>query len=324
MLLLCLCATLFFLTDTLHIVYVTDSAGACARITTYATDPATLMHLSGIYAEEHDAITFTSYSGNLSNLNIQRAFPVTVQADGSDHAVKLTEGTVEDALRAAGVMLGENDYTEPALHTELAEGDTITVHRVVYQDTVTYETIPYETEYSYTSEFYKKRSKTVTLQSGRDGEMAVTSRERWVDGEMESAQVVGTEITRAPRTQIIRAYKAGAPVSSRLGPNGTTDPPTSYRTVYTGRATGYSSSGGRGASGLGLGYGTVAVNPRLIPYGTLLYICSADGRFVYGYAIATDTGTAMQNGTVLVDLYYETFEEARLNGVQQVNVYVVG
>ena len=41
-------------------------------------------------------------------------------------------------------------------------------------------------------------------------------------------------------------------------------------------------------------------------------------------AIATDTGTAMQNGTVLVDLYYETFEEARLNGVQQVNVYVVG
>ena len=36
--------------------------------------------------------------------------------------------------------------------------------------------------------------------------------------------------------------------------------------------------------------GTVAVDPRIIPYGTRMYITSADGRYVYGYCVAEDTG----------------------------------
>ena len=81
---------------------------------------------------------------------------------------------------------------------------------------------------------------------------------------------------------------------------------------------------GKGSSGLGLGYGTVAVDPSVIPYGTLLYITSTDGSFVYGYAVATDTGIAVQKGQILVDLFYETYAESVINGAIQVNVYVVG
>src|SRR5699024_12419521 len=94
--------------------------------------------------------------------------------------------------------------------------------------------------------------------------------------------------------------------------------------VLTGKATGYYSCTGRGASGLCLGYGTVAVDPDVIPYGTLLYITSTDGRFVYGYALATDTGIALQDGQILVDLFYETYAESVINGAINVNVYVVG
>ena len=74
---------------------------------------------------------------------------------------------------------------------------------------------------------------------------------------------------------------------------------------------------------LGLGYGTVAVDPDVIPYGTKLYITSTDGKFVYGYAVATDTGIAVQKGEILVDLFYETYAESVINGAIQVNVYVV-
>ena len=90
-----------------------------------------------------------------------------------------------------------------------------------------------------------------------------------------------------------------------------------------GKATGYYSRTGKGSSGLGLGYGTVAVDPDVIPYGTKLYITSTDGKFVYGYAVATDTGIAVQKGQILVDLFYETYAESVINGAIQVNVYVV-
>ena len=45
---------------------------------------------------------------------------------------------------------------------------------------------------------------------------------------------------------------------------------------------------------------------------------------MYGYAVATDTGIAVQKGQILVDLFYETSAESVINGAIQVNVYVVG
>ncbi len=64
-------------------------------------------------------------------------------------------------------------------------------------------------------------------------------------------------------------------------------------------------------------------NPNVIPYGSLMYITSADGRFVYGYAYAADTGTAMMTGSAFIDLYYETYSESVDNAVIAVNVYVL-
>lgn len=324
LLLLCMIGTQLWLHDTMHIVYVTDSAGACNLITTDKTDPNALLKMANMEVESWDRVSYVNYAENLSNLDIQRAFPVQVEADGQMYETMMIEGTVEDALTAAGVVLNEHDYTVPSLHAQVQKNDVIQVNRVTYVDTVKHEDIPYQTVYAYTSEFYKKRKKTIVRQEGRNGQLSITHRERWVNGELESSQEIGREITKQPYDQVIRAYKAGAPVSPLTGPDGTTNPPTSYKTVYQGRATGYhSKSGGRGASRMGLRYGTVAVDPAKIPYGSLLYIASPDGKFVYGYAVATDTGTALQEGHALVDLYYETSEEAYLNGVQNVNVYVV-
>ena len=267
---------------------------------------------------------YTAYNGNQASLNIQRAVDLTVTADGQAHDLRLVNGTVSDALAACGVELGEHDYTEPSLHTAIEDGMNVQVHRVEYRDTVVEESIPYETEYVYTSLFYKNRNRTQLVQQGHEGTNQITHRERVVDGEVESSQVISVVQTVAPQNTIIKAYQAGAPVSPLEGPEVVNGVPTGYTAVYTGRATGYSASRGRGASGLGLYCGTVAVNPALIPYGTKLYITSTDGKLVYGYAIATDTGASLLNGSCLVDLFYDSFSEALMNGVQEVNVYVMG
>lgn len=320
----CLALTLWAMTDSLGVVIVTDSFGSREVLITREEDPRALMAEAGIEAGENDAYYFTAYNGSLASLSIQRAFPVKVRADGQEYVTSLVSGTVEKVLALCGVELGEHDYTEPSLHEPVTGDTVITVHRVEYRDTITYESIPFETEYVYTSIFYRNRNRVVTLQQGSEGTNEITNRERVVDGRVESSQIISIVETVSPRNTILKTYAAGAPVSPLDGPPVVNGVPSSYTAVYTGRATGYTASRGRGSSGLGLHYGTVAVNPAIFPYGTKLYIVSTDGRLVYGYAIATDTGGALQSGAALVDLFYETYDEALMNAVQQVYVYVIG
>ena len=320
----CLVATLGVTAANLRLTYVTDSNGAKQVILTSATDPAKVMSLSGIQSEEGDQVYYTAFSGNLATLNIERAFSVNVQADGQTYPVKMVYGTVADALQRAGITLEGDDYTEPALDRLVTAGTQIVVHRVDYQDRVETQAIPYDTEYVYTSLYFRNTGRTTTVQHGAEGQQTVTTRDRYVDGELENSIVVDSTTTVQPTNHVIKTYGAGAPVSPLTGPDGTTNAPASYSKVLTGKATGYYSKTGKGSSGLGLGYGTVAVDPDVIPYGTKLYITSTDGKFVYGYAVATDTGVAVQKGQILVDLFYETYAESVINGAIQVNVYVVG
>ena len=320
----CLVATLGVTAANLRLTYVTDSNGAKQVILTSATDPAKVMSLSGIQSEEGDKVYYTAFSGNLATLNIERAFSVNIQADGQTYPVKMVYGTVADALQRAGITLEGDDYTEPALDRLVTAGTQIVVHRVDYQDRVETQAIPYDTEYVYTSLYFRNTGRTTTVQHGAEGQQTVTTRDRYVDGELENSIVVDSTTTVQPTNHVIKTYGAGAPVSPLTGPDGTTNAPASYSKVLTGKATGYYSKTGKGSSGLGLGYGTVAVDPDVIPYGTKLYITSTDGKFVYGYAVATDTGIAVQKGQILVDLFYETYAESVINGAIQVNVYVVG
>ncbi len=55
-----------------------------------------------------------------------------------------------------------------------------------------------------------------------------------------------------------------------------------------------------------------------------MYIASSEGdSFLYVYAIATDTGTALMEGIIDVDLFYETYTESAINGKRIVNIYIL-
>ena len=55
-----------------------------------------------------------------------------------------------------------------------------------------------------------------------------------------------------------------------------------------------------------------------------MYIVSADGKYVYGYAVAADTGGFAYNGSgTLVDLRFNTRGECYSFGRRTVNVYIL-
>ena len=234
----CLVATLGVTAANLRLTYVTDSNGARQVLLTDAdASPAQVMHLSGIRSEEGDEVYYTAFSGNLASLNIERAFSVSITADGQEYPVKLVFGTVADALERAGITLEGDDYTEPALDHVVTAGSKIVVHRVDYAERVETQAIPYDTQYVYTSLYFRNTGRATTLQHGAEGQQTVTTREKYVDGELENSMVVDVTTTVEPTDHVIKTYGAGAPVSPLTGPDGTTNAPTSYsRAIIPARA----------------------------------------------------------------------------------------
>lgn len=73
---------------------------------------------------------------------------------------------------------------------------------------------------------------------------------------------------------------------------------------------------GRTATGVPAEFGVVAVDPRVIPLGTMLYI---EG---YGIALAADTGGAIKGNRI--DLCFDSRSEALAFGRRKVVVHVLG
>ena len=73
------------------------------------------------------------------------------------------------------------------------------------------------------------------------------------------------------------------------------------------------------ASGTKVHVGVVAVDRKVIPLGTKLYIVSNDGKYTYGFAVAEDTGVRGQK----VDLYMNSIAECIQFGVRNCTVYIL-
>lgn len=321
-----LAGAIAFTGTALHFTTVNDSHGGSVRILTAATDLSTVLKQADTPPlGENDRAVWTQTDDG-EQLDILRAYTVPVTADGATQDVVTTGATTAELLAQAGLTWTEDDLLTPAADEAVPEGGSVTLQRVSYVDYSQNIVVPTEIEEVPTSLFYKKQSKTVTMQEGSDGLDTVYYRETWIDGTLAATDEIGreTQIGMVPTLQ--KVYGEKVPVSQFVGPEIVDGAPVEgVAEVYTNqRSTGYSASAtAKGASGRRLTYGTVAINPNIIPYGSLMYITSDDGKFVYGYAYAADTGTALMQGSAFIDLYYETYDESVDSAVIPVTVYVL-
>ena len=322
-----LAAAIAFTGTALRFVTVNDSHGGTVRVLTASTDLATVLQQAEMPPMGADDAAYWTPTQDGEQLQIDRAYEVTVTADGETRQLTVTGAhTAADLLGTAGLTYTDNDILTPGADETVPEGGTVTLQRVSYVEYTQDEVVPSEVESIPTSLFYRKQDKTMTLQEGSDGLDTVTYRETWIDGEWSATEEIdrATQIGMVPTIQ--KVYGEQVPVSQFVGPDIVDGAPAEgVAEVYTSqRATGYAASAtAKGASGRRLTYGTVAINPNIIPYGSLMYITSDDGKFVYGYAYAADTGAAMLAGTAFIDLYYETREESVDSAVIPVTVYVL-
>lgn len=251
---------------------------------------------------------------------VKRAVNVTLTDNGETKDYMTSTDTVADFLKAKGKAARSYDLVTPALDTPVTEGmqiDVIRGERVVKTNVVD---IPYETE-KRENENLAKDLVSVT-RYGVTGSRTVTTEYIYREGVLVSETVIGDIVTKEPVTEIL---DIGTKPNTLVTPDGKT---YTYSKVITCTATAYDASyesngpwGPITATGKALASGMVAVDPRVIPLGTKLYIEAPDGSWVYGYSVAEDTGGAIKGNKV--DLFFPSSYRVRQFGRRTANVYIL-
>ena len=303
---------------------VTVNDGTESRVVvTMHDDPYQVLDVAGVELEQNDSVDVDE-----DVIEIERAAVVEVKADGVSTLLHMSEGTVKDALKKAGVTVGKLDTLNHKKSAKVKDGMLIEVDRVAYDEYKVTKPVDYEVEYKYTGALRPGQTQVRTY--GKEGVRTITYRKIIVNGKVVDTEKVSDKVTQKPVNKVVlKGTKVGTPISKapfdiELDEGGQ---PVKYKKVLSGQCTAYTNdsgdSGSWTATGKHVAVGLVAVDPRVIPYGTKLWITSADGKVVYGYAVAADTGSALRSGRVLVDLFMDTLAECNAFGRRNMKVYVL-
>jgi 3D (Asp-Asp-Asp) domain-containing protein len=293
-------------------------------IHTFQKDPKRILGQKQIAAMAFDIVETADLSGKLGLIEIKRAFPVVLKADGTTKTIMTHDAKVEDFLAEQGIELGPYDTINISPKLYLSPNEQIEIKRAQMHSFTEITQIPYDTVYKQNS--LLRAGRTRVLKPGSPGIRERTFSQLVVDGREQEPILINDVIIKKPEQEMV-LKGGGVAVSSldfgiKLDKNGV---PEQYTKLLTNQiCTGYSAGkGAYGASLMNLYAGYVAVRADEIPYGTRMYITSPDNKFVYGFAIAADTGIALMDNIIDFDLFYETYEESCLNGRKYLNVYIL-
>lgn len=195
------------------------------------------------------------------------------------------------------------------------------------------EVVPYQTERVPNPDLGKGVERVV--QAGVNGERRAIYEITWAGGEQISRQFVeelsctvvnevieyGTSVFEVGSddtiTNIVKNEDGSGTLTFASGATlNFTDVRSMTATAYT---AGYGGADYYTATGTRVRKGVVAVDRKVIPLGTRMYIVTSDGKVTYGMAVAEDTGVRGNK----VDLYHDTYQQCINFGRRSATVYIL-
>ncbi len=299
---------------------IIDDNGVSASYKVYSRTVSGVLNETGLELEEGDVLSCEpdDAAKDLSKISITRAKTVTIAFNGENKTVRTISKTVGELIKEKNIPLGDENFLLTDETTEISDDLKVEIIKKVYEEVKETELLPYDTINVANSKMKKGTEKVVT--AGADGTVEKTYKVLKHNGQVIEKIMVSEEVTKKPVSKVVEYGTVVASVTNRGDTSGRTKD-FSYSKVLEMTAYSYS-GGGLTATGKSCAVGRVAVDPRVIPLGTRLYIEAWDGHsWTYGYATAEDTGGAIKGNKI--DLYRNTERECINFGVRKAKVYIL-
>ena len=284
---------------------------------------------NNIYLRDEDII-YPSRAEQLfltakSEIFIQRAIPVKVYVDNQELLVYTQKHTIKDVLAEKQIVLNPNDeLVDLNLENPIYSNINIRIIRIKEDIITEKETLAFETIKRPNQRLDQGVEKIV--REGKEGIKEYSYKVVYEDGEIKSKELVNENITNTPIDKVVEYGTIASKTTSR-------GEKFRYKQVLDMRATAYTASFadtgknpghpqfGITYTGMKVKRGVIAVDPRIIPLGSRVYVEGVGKTPDYGYAVAADTGGAIKGK--IIDLYVDSQSEANNWGIRNVKVYIL-
>ena len=306
--------------------YVITDGDQVKVYTTYATDPAAVLDKAGVALGEED--TYTTQPGDgVSEITVQRLQNITIGYCGEEIQVSSYGETLEMLLNRLGLTTGGEYSVSAPLNATTYDGMEFTVDSIIRMEQTYTEDIPYEVIECQDPSLPAGERRVVV--KGVTGQLTKTADVVYVNSVEGEHNVLSETVTQQPVNEIVSVGTGSAIGKSNLPAIGdgvivTADGEVlTYSRKAEFRTTAYSHLDAgcdmTTATGTTVRVGSVAVDPKVVAYGTRMFVICNDGSYVYGIATAEDCGGGIKGNQL--DLYMPTRAECFEYGKRRCTVY---
>lgn len=284
---------------------------------------------NGISVESYDYISMPLDSKlqkiTTNEINIKRAVPVKILVDAREFPVMTYRDTVSEMFADSSIKPeGLDKLLGVSPGDKIVKDMSIRIIRTDVENVSEKEPIPFQT--------LKRENKRLDIgvekvvKSGQDGVREKKYEVVKEDGIETSRRLASDLVVLDPITMIM---EYGTVLNHKTSRGDV----IRYSKVMDMKATAYTASFedtgkhpgdkyfGITSTGIRAKKGVIAVDPRVIPLGTRVYVEVAGKTVDYGFSVAADIGGAIKGNKI--DLYYDDRNTANNFGVKKVKVYIL-
>lgn len=281
--------------------------GQKKELRTNESDPELIIEAAGVPFNKGDGWKILGPNRRLQDgsiIQVIRAKKFIVVRNGKEEVYYSSKETVGQALKSVGVSFKKNRLYPDA--SQKLEND-MKIHVLAKGEEFHFSEAEIDAPVHYIEDHNRNFGENLIKDGGKPGKSKVISKKTKNEDGSHALTELGREVILEPETKVILKGMA----RSVKTPDGY----KRYKKKMIAEASAYVATGNPTAVGIMPYVGIVAVDPRVIPLYTKMYIPG------YGFGLAADTGGYIIGNRI--DLFYDDYNAAIQFGRRDIEIYIL-